>query len=211
MLTSGAITSGYMPILVLNWQGFSQVDFSRILEILLFNVIALILGYISGREKAHQRASREAESLVAMGKALSAAAHDMRGPLTAIAGLTRLVHKRLKEEDESRQKLVTVIKESDRLEAMVKDMLDFSRPLKLGLTKGDLNETLREALVMVEPRATERNVTVDTDLSTTKKEGTGLGLPIALKILNAHGGTLEVLETSKEGATFRVGLPLKHH
>jgi len=44
---------------------------------------------------------------------------------------------------------------------------------------------------------------------TTKREGTGLGLPIALKILSAHGGTLEVLETGEKGAAFQVGLPLK--
>lgn len=42
---------------------------------------------------------------------------------------------------------------------------------------------------------------------TTKKKGTGLGLPIAEKIIEAHGGSLEVMENHGKGVTFRVKLP----
>jgi signal transduction histidine kinase len=41
---------------------------------------------------------------------------------------------------------------------------------------------------------------------TTRKEGTGLGLPIVKKIIEAHKGSLEVLD-NLNGATFRVRLP----
>lgn len=42
---------------------------------------------------------------------------------------------------------------------------------------------------------------------TTKKEGTGLGLPNAEKIVEAHGGYLEVLDNPQRGLTFRVVIP----
>jgi CheY-like chemotaxis protein len=44
---------------------------------------------------------------------------------------------------------------------------------------------------------------------TTKKEGegTGLGLSVSYGIITAHGGTIEVAETSARGTTFRVTLP----
>lgn len=278
LIVAAIITVICLPYLFLNWQGFSPLDFSRILEIVLFNVIGLVLGYVSNKEKASQRALRESENLAAMGTALAAVAHDMKTPLTAIGGLTRTVHRKLKEDDEGREKLAAVIKESDRLEGMVKDMLNFSRPLKLNLTEGDLNEVVRESLVVLEPQAKKKRVSVETDLSeslphvdfdaprikqvlinlvvnavqaspegekvlvrthrkgdrvhlevadhgpgvpdevrekiflpffSTKGEGTGLGLPIALKILDAHGGTLEVLQTREKGATFQMSVPLK--
>ncbi len=42
---------------------------------------------------------------------------------------------------------------------------------------------------------------------TTKREGSGLGIPVAQKILDAHGGTLDVSSAPGRGTTVRVELP----
>jgi two-component system, NtrC family, sensor kinase len=39
-------------------------------------------------------------------------------------------------------------------------------------------------------------------------QGTGLGLPTALRIAEAHGGGVELLESSEHGTCFRVRLRL---
>jgi signal transduction histidine kinase len=43
---------------------------------------------------------------------------------------------------------------------------------------------------------------------TGRKEGTGLGLAISKRILKSHDGDLELLESSEQGTTFRLILPL---
>jgi two-component system, OmpR family, sensor kinase len=45
------------------------------------------------------------------------------------------------------------------------------------------------------------------------RTGSGLGLPIAQAIVNAHGGTICLATTPREGTTVRVELPLQadHH
>ncbi|MDD3618904.1 MAG: ATP-binding protein, partial [Desulfobulbaceae bacterium] len=48
-----------------------------------------------------------------------------------------------------------------------------------------------------------------TPFVTTKKEGTGLGLPIAKKIIDAHGGAIHVIDNSDKGVTFRITVPVK--
>ncbi len=255
----------------------SPADFNRILEIVVFNAVAAVLGYISNLEKARQRALRESESLAAMGRALSAIAHDMANPLTAIGGFARLLEEKAGIDDDSRRKLRFIIQGTDRLEAMVKDMLDFSRPLDLRLTKEDMNQVVRDSVTILENKAKERRVNVELELSqdlppvtfdcvrmeqvflnlvsnaieaspegetvvvrtrhegsvalfevvdrgpgilpehrgkiftpffTTKRHGTGLGLAIVLKIVEAHGGEVNVRETSERGTFFSVSLPL---
>jgi two-component system OmpR family sensor kinase len=42
---------------------------------------------------------------------------------------------------------------------------------------------------------------------TRRKGGAGLGLSIVSAILEAHGGTIAIVETDGGGATFRVTLP----
>jgi two-component system, NtrC family, sensor histidine kinase HydH len=277
VVTAAVITIMYLPSLVSNWQGFSPLDFRRILEILLFNAVAAVLGYLSSREKAKEKALRESESLAAMGTALAAVAHELKNPLTAIGGFSRLLQKKLKDDAENRERLDVVIRETDRLEALVRDMLDFARPLELGLTRADLNQVVLNSLSIAENEARNNNVRVTTDLArdlplvdfdpmrmeqvlinlvingiqaslegeavlvrthndgheacievvdhgpgiplehrkkiftpffTTKKGGTGLGLPIALKIIRAHAGKIEPVETVGRGTTFNITLPL---
>jgi signal transduction histidine kinase len=43
---------------------------------------------------------------------------------------------------------------------------------------------------------------------TTKEKGIGLGLPLAYKIIQEHGGTIEVKSTQGRGTTFLVHLPI---
>jgi len=43
----------------------------------------------------------------------------------------------------------------------------------------------------------------------TKEEGTGLGLSIATRIIEEHGGRLELESTQKQGATFNITLPIR--
>ena len=44
---------------------------------------------------------------------------------------------------------------------------------------------------------------------TSKKDGTGMGLAIARKIINDHGGEVEVISKKHFGAVFRIVLPVK--
>jgi signal transduction histidine kinase len=44
--------------------------------------------------------------------------------------------------------------------------------------------------------------------ATGRKDGTGLGLAISRKIVEAHGGSLDLLPPEAPGTTFRMRVPL---
>jgi signal transduction histidine kinase len=229
------------------------------------------------RERAEE-ALRESERLAAMGRAMSAVAHDMRTPLIAIGGFTHLALKHIAKDSPVHEKLEIVLKETQRLEDMVKDMLDFSRPLQLKRSAVDIGQLVAECITIVGSRAQDREVVISSQSEddiplvsldtmrmkqvlinllinaveaspkgeevmvhshingknlllevidcgcgiptdkrleifspffTTKKEGTGLGLPIVKKIVEAHQGYVEVEDNPERGVTFRVEIPIK--
>ena len=49
-----------------------------------------------------------------------------------------------------------------------------------------------------------------TPFFTTKTQGTGLGLPITMRIIEQHGGRITVHSTVGKGTTFRIYLPKEH-
>lgn len=55
--------------------------------------------------------------------------------------------------------------------------------------------------------STEHRKKIFTPYFTTKKDGTGLGLAQARKIMEAHGGSLLISSTSEKGTTFIMSLP----
>ena len=111
------------------------------------------------RERAEEKL-RESESLAAIGRALSGVAHDMKTPLIAIGGFTNLVQRDMDENDPKRARLDIVMRETRRLESMVKDMLDFSRPLELNLSVEDISRVVGECIEVTRGLAEEKKVTI---------------------------------------------------
>jgi len=164
LLTSGSITLFYIIFLVFYWQGISAAKINTFVEIIFLNIVAVIFGTLRERENKQRRRAQKAENLAAIGKAVSGVAHDMKTPLVAIAGFARQILKKMREDDPHRDKLDIIHREAQRLESMVKDMLDFARPLNLRLAPADVNQLLRESFEVAQDLAREQGVTMETQL-----------------------------------------------
>jgi len=155
----------FLPHAIRQWQGFSFEDFYRLLEGVLYILIAFTLGSLVERERKKQRALVRVRSLAAVGKAVSEIAHDMKTPLMAIGGFAEQVFKKLEPDNPDRKKLGLVIQETAHLESMVKEMLDFGKPVELQFTEIDFNELVSDSVSVSQPMAKERGVELETDLA----------------------------------------------
>jgi len=157
LFASATVTICYLPFVVWNWQGFSPDDLDSILSILLYNGLAVLLGILKGNMTRAQEELLKTKNLAVMGRSLAAAAHDMRTPLVVIGGLARRLLKK-KYEDPACVQLELIIKETDKMEKMIGDMLDFSKPLTLTPEQRDFCSTVQASLLKTREVARRHNV-----------------------------------------------------
>jgi signal transduction histidine kinase len=136
----------------------------------LFVLVGILLGCLVDREREQHNALIKAESLAAVGKTVSEIAHDMKTPLMAIGGFTVQVLRDMKPDDQGRKKLEIAVKQTSRLEEMIRQMLDFGRPLVLKRSKVKLNDLSREAVELSQPLANRAQVSLKMDLDLSVHE-----------------------------------------
>jgi signal transduction histidine kinase len=302
--TAIAVSILFAPHVVFQWGHHPTADPEQYLEILLYNVIGFLTGFLAERERIqktrHQKAAlrleesyaklrdqadlileieeqlRRADRLSALGELSAGMAHEIRNPLGSIRGTAEILQDGIDPADKRYEFTRILIKEVDRLNRVVEDFLRFARPAPVERGRFDVNETLREVLILTRQPALKNGVqtelaagpvpllpgdreqlkqaflnlvlnalqampdggtlTIGTETAdgqlrirfadtgqgipqenlerifnpffTTRQEGTGLGLAITHRIVQGHGGRIEVQSRLGEGTTFMVVLPL---
>ena len=222
------------------------------------------------------------DRLAALGEMAAAIAHEVKNPLAGIEIMAGLLKRRVAESAEAQSLLNEIIHEAKMANAIVMEVLEFVRPIRLHVEPVALARVVDEALAMAEAVVPRRRVRVTTELPaglvaveadaqqlrqlvtnlvinafeamdgtgrvtiaarqvagghgagcvelevaddgpgvpdeardrifspffTTKPRGSGLGLSIVRKIVDAHDGRIDVSNGPSGGACFRVTLPV---
>jgi len=104
-----------------------------------------------------EREVRMQDRLAAVGRLAAAIAHEIRNPLTSIAGSASMLIGMPNLNDEHRQLLQIVTRESERLNAIITDFLAYSRNRQYKLTEVDLLPLLEDTLTLLEHRLMAEN------------------------------------------------------
>lgn len=104
-----------------------------------------------------ERDLRTQDRLAAVGRLSAAIAHEIRNPLTSIAGSASLLSEMLDVKDEHRRLLQIVTRESERLNGIITDFLAYSRNKKYEFANVDLVSLLEDTLTLLQHRFEAEN------------------------------------------------------
>lgn len=102
--------------------------------------------------------ARQAERIETVGRLSSYLAHEIRNPLFAASGFARRLAAMTELPDSAREKAGIVLEELTRMEALLKQFLEFARPVGAVVGLADIGRVSREAVEAVRLEAESRRV-----------------------------------------------------
>jgi two-component system, NtrC family, sensor histidine kinase PilS len=117
-----------------------------------------------------EREVRIQDRLAAVGRLAAAIAHEIRNPLTSIAGSVSMLSEAPSLNAEEKHLLQIVIRESERLNNIITDFLAYSRGKQYRFERVDLTPLLQDTLTLLEHRLTAENTGIALARSFPKSE-----------------------------------------
>lgn len=121
---------------------------------------ALALGWDVTRVRQMEQEVQRVARLADLGKLAAGAAHEIRNPLTAIRGFAQLIHQEAEPGSPFREYAEILIREIDRIEGLVSDMLLLARPGDPARAPVSLPRLLDEVVQLLRPELEQAGVTV---------------------------------------------------
>ncbi|MBU1209337.1 MAG: PAS domain S-box protein [Proteobacteria bacterium] len=104
---------------------------------------------------------RRSERLASLGRLAAGVAHEIRNPLSSIRGFAQYFMRRLKGQEEEQGYASIMVKEVDRLNRVISELLDFARPKEPHREPHALEEILDYSLKLLESELASQGVTVE--------------------------------------------------
>jgi two-component system, NtrC family, sensor histidine kinase HydH len=115
--------------------------------------------------KKSQEKLIHSERLAAVGSMASHVSHEIKNPLIAIGGLAQQVKRSTNLSDREKEKLDLIIHEISRLENMLIEVRDFTRPTTPRKIRGAINPLIEEILSLMGPVFRDQQIETRVDLA----------------------------------------------
>ena len=117
------------------------------------------------KEIEFEKNMMQQEKLVSIGRLSAGVAHEINNPLTTILTSSMLIQEDLEPGTEMHQELSIISNEALRCRKIVKSLLDFARQSKSFKKSDNLNDVIKESLILTRKQAKFKNVSLSAHLA----------------------------------------------
>jgi signal transduction histidine kinase len=104
------------------------------------------------------------DRLAAVGEMAAVIAHEVKNPLAGIEVMAGLLRRKIPDAPDAQAVLGDIIKEAKMANAIVQEVLDFVRPIRLQVERTSVRDAVRAAIQLAETKARRGGVEVDVAL-----------------------------------------------
>jgi two-component system sensor histidine kinase HydH len=142
------------------------------------------------------------QRLATVGRLAAGVAHEIRNPLSSIKGFATYFRERYRDAPADVETATIMIQEVDRLNRVVGQLLEFSRPVGILPRPVDLRRLVADSVRMVEAPAAAKGVAVETEVDAPAGDVTLDADRLNQVLLNLYLNAVEAMEA---GGKLRVG------
>jgi two-component system sensor histidine kinase HydH len=117
-----------------------------------------------------RREIERSRRLAAVGSLAAGVAHEIRNPLSSIKGFATYFKERYEHVQEDRQTAGIMIKEVDRLNRVVSQLLEFARPVNISPLPTSLARLIEDSVKLIQQQAQAKQISVHHSASSHIKE-----------------------------------------
>ncbi len=186
LVASLSVSLIYLPHLMFQWRGEFPHNLGRFLEIILYNVVAVVTGWLAGNERRertrYQKAAsdlensyqqlqeqseqlreieeqlRHAERLSVMGELAASFAHEVRNPLGAIRGAVEILEDEISRDSPNREFVEVLKKEVGRLNQTIDNYLSLARRVPDTVTTFDFAAAVHSVISILAATARKQKI-----------------------------------------------------
>jgi PAS domain S-box-containing protein len=156
---------------------------------------ALFFKDLTHVEQMEER-ERLRDRLAALGEMAAAMAHEIKNPLAGIEVMAGLLRRQVPDKQDAQSLVNDIINEAKMANAIVQEMLEFVRPVRLQLDRASLTDALTSAVTMADGKARRGDIRVDIDVSATLPQIQGDGHQLTQVFANLLINAYEALDGS---------------
>lgn len=138
-----------------------------------------------------------ADRLALLGQLAAGAAHEIRNPLTAIRSTIQYLGKGMHDPDKL-EMVNELMEEVDRINKIVQGLLSFSKPSELEMTRVDMEQLLRQTLVLLNNAIAREQIDIIFDIHVENTVVTADVSQLKQVFLNVILNAVEAMENSED-------------